>query len=192
MCLMRCATSRRFMRRSCTETERRSITSYSMRLGRVIKTYSMFSSTENTGVLGTTRYQRCSYGSAIFPSGCQCALIANSQFCSGSRPCENVFFPQKLHAAERNPLRRDRLRLFCCIESGGNPGATSGHAERPERSHGAHNGTRSSSPDRREERFDTDDVHHAREVVGEHVQRHLGRHLRQRLHQKVRRTHPHL
>jgi quinol monooxygenase YgiN len=40
--------------------------------------YSMFSSTENTGAVGTTRYQRCSYGSAIFPSGSQCALIANS------------------------------------------------------------------------------------------------------------------
>jgi hypothetical protein len=52
--------------------------------------------------------------------------------------------------------------------------------------------TRSSSPDRREERFDTDDVHHAREVVGEHVQRHLSRHFGQRLHQKVRRPHPHL
>src|SRR5258707_8091299 len=51
---------------------------------------------------------------------------------------------------------------------------------------------RSSSPDRGEERFDTDDVHYAREVVGEHVQRHLSRYLRQRLHQKVRRTHPHL
>ncbi len=47
--------------------------------------------------------------------------------------------------------------------------------------------TRSSSLDRREERFDTDDVHHAREVVGEHVQRHLSRHFGQRLHQKVRR-----
>ena len=42
--------------------------------------------------------------------------------------------------------------------------------------------TRFSSPDRREERFDTDDVHHAREVVGEHVQRHLSRHFGQRLH----------
>ena len=52
--------------------------------------------------------------------------------------------------------------------------------------------TRSSGPDRREERFDTEDVHHAREVVGEHVQRHLGRYARQRLHQKVRRPHPHL
>ena len=52
--------------------------------------------------------------------------------------------------------------------------------------------TRSSSPDRREERFDTDDVHYAREVVGEHVQRHLSRHFGQRLHQKVRRPHPHL
>jgi hypothetical protein len=58
---------------------RRSITSCSMRLGRVIKTYSMFNSTESTGALGTTRYQRCSYGSSIFPSGSQCALIANSQ-----------------------------------------------------------------------------------------------------------------
>ena len=52
--------------------------------------------------------------------------------------------------------------------------------------------TRCSSPNRREERFDTDDVHHAREVVGEHVQRHLSRHFGQRLHQKVRRPHPHL
>src|SRR5258708_12780567 len=52
--------------------------------------------------------------------------------------------------------------------------------------------TRSSSLDRREERLDTDDVHHAREVVGEHVQRHLSRHFGQRLHQKVRRPHPHL
>jgi hypothetical protein len=81
---------------------------------------------------------------------------------------------------------------FGCIDSGVNPGATSGRAERPERSHGAHNGTRSSRLDRREKWFDTDDVHHTREVVGEDVQRHLGRHLRQRLHQKVRRTHPHL
>jgi hypothetical protein len=52
--------------------------------------------------------------------------------------------------------------------------------------------TRSSSPDRGEERFDTGDVHHASEVVGEHVQRHLSRHFGQRLHQKVRRPHPHL
>jgi len=39
---------------------------------------------------------------------------------------------------------------------------------------------------------DTDDIHHAREVVGEHVQRHLSRHFGQRLHQKVRRPHSHL
>ena len=52
--------------------------------------------------------------------------------------------------------------------------------------------TCSSSPDSREERFDTDDVHHAREVVGKHVQRHLSRHFGQRLHEKVRRPHPHL
>ena len=65
---------------------------------------------------------------------------------------KTFFLPQKLHA-------------------------TSGHAERPERSHGAHNSTRSSRPDRHQERLDADDVHHARDVVGEHVQRHLGRHL---------------
>jgi hypothetical protein len=49
---------------------------------------------------------------------------------------------------------------------------------RPERSHGAHYSTRFSRPDRHQERFDADDVHHAREVVGEYVQRHLGRHIR--------------
>ena len=37
-----------------------------------------------------------------------------------------------------------------------------------------------------------DDVHHAREIVGKHVQRHLGGDLRQPLHQEVRRAHPHL
>ena len=62
----------------------------------------------------------------------------------------------------------------------------------PERCLTARTKTHSSSPDRCEERFDTDDVHHAREVVGEHVQRHLSRHFGQRLHRKVRRPHPHL
>ena len=38
----------------------------------------------------------------------------------------------------------------------------------------------------------TDDVHYAREIIGEHVQGHLGRNLRQALHQKMRRAHPHL
>ena len=46
--------------------------------------------------------------------------------------------------------------------------------------HKARTTQHSSCPDRREERFDTDDIHHAREVVGEHVQRHLSRHLQQR------------
>jgi hypothetical protein len=49
-----------------------------------------------------------------------------------------------------------------------------------------------SGPDCYQKRLDTDDVHHAREIVGEHVQRHLSCYLRQRLHQKVRRPHPHL
>src|SRR6266513_1908874 len=46
--------------------------------------------------------------------------------------------------------------------------------------------------DRGQERLHADDVHDAREIVGEHVQGHLGRNLRQTLHQKVRRAHPHL
>src|ERR1700694_2251456 len=56
----------------------------------------------------------------------------------------------------------------------------------------ADNRARSSSPKLGQEWFDTQDVHHAREVVGEHVQRHLRRNFGQRLNQKVRRTHPHL
>jgi hypothetical protein len=67
---------------------------------------------------------------------------------------------------------------FCCIGSGVKPGASSGDLNPP----GAHNMTRSSSPHRGQERFNTDDVHHSREVVSKHVQRHLGRHLWQRLH----------
>src|SRR3954466_4992360 len=52
--------------------------------------------------------------------------------------------------------------------------------------------TGTSSPDRRQKRLHADDVHHAGEIVGKHVQRHLGGDLRQPLHQEVRRTHPHL
>ena len=36
------------------------------------------------------------------------------------------------------------------------------------------------------------DVHHAHEIVDEHVQRHLAADLRQALHQEVRRAHAHL
>src|SRR3954453_6590633 len=52
--------------------------------------------------------------------------------------------------------------------------------------------TGTSSPDRRQKRLHADDVHHAGEIVGKHVQRHLGGALRQPLHQEVRRAHPHL
>jgi hypothetical protein len=38
----------------------------------------------------------------------------------------------------------------------------------------------------------TDDIHDARQIVGEHAERHLARDLRQCLHQEVRSTHPHL
>jgi hypothetical protein len=47
-------------------------------------------------------------------------------------------------------------------------------------------------PHHRQERLNTDDVHYAREIIGEHVQCHLGGDLRQALHQKVRGAHPHL
>jgi hypothetical protein len=40
--------------------------------------------------------------------------------------------------------------------------------------------------------LNTDDVHDAREIVGEHVQCHLGRYPRQALHKEVRCAHPHL
>jgi hypothetical protein len=46
--------------------------------------------------------------------------------------------------------------------------------------------------DRRQERLYADDIHDAREILGEYVQRHLGRNFRQALHQKMRRAHPHL
>ena len=45
-------------------------------------------------------------------------------------------------------------------------------------------------PHRRHERRDSDDVHDAREIVGQHVQRHLGGDPWQRLHQEVRCAHP--
>ena len=97
--------------------------------------------------------------------------------------CVKTFFrPQKLHATGDDPRRHDGLSVFCCIESGVNPSATSGYAERPERSHDAHNSTSSSRPDCYQERLDADDVHYAREVVGEYVQRHFGRDIGQPFH----------
>src|SRR5262245_3004371 len=47
-------------------------------------------------------------------------------------------------------------------------------------------------PRRRQEWLDTHDVHNAREVVGQHVQRHLGGNPWQPLHQEVCRSHPRL
>src|SRR5499427_5636038 len=47
-------------------------------------------------------------------------------------------------------------------------------------------------PDCRHEQLNAEDVHNAREIVGQYVQGHLGGDSRQRLHQKVRCTHPHL
>lgn len=97
--------------------------------------------------------------------------------------CVKTFFlPQKLHATGDYPRRHDGLSIFFFVESRVNPGASSGHAERPERSHDAHNNTSSSRPDCHQERLDADDVHDAREVVGEYVQRHFGRDIGQPLH----------
>src|SRR3954454_16049962 len=91
---------------------------------------------------------------------------------------ETFFVAQKLHVTGRDGAsRRDRLSLFLLYRVRIQLGATWGRAGRDERSQNAYNMTRCSCPDRREERFDTDDVHHAREVVGEHVQRHLSRHF---------------
>src|ERR1700693_3989981 len=46
--------------------------------------------------------------------------------------------------------------------------------------------------DRSHERLYAEDIHHARQIVGQYMQCHLGGDLRQTLHQKVRRSHPHL
>src|SRR5882757_6311472 len=109
------------------------------------------------------------------------------------RPCGNVFrLPRTARNRARWASTRPSELIFAVSSLESTRAQPGGRAERDERSQSAYNMTRSSCPDRREERFDTDDVHHAREVVGEHVQRHLRRHFGQRLHQKVRRPHPHL
>jgi hypothetical protein len=111
----------------------------------------------------------------------------------GSMPCENVFPPPETarNQCRSTPIRpSEHIFAVSSLESTrAQPRATLSDLER---SRDVHDSTRSSRPGRHQERLDADDVHHAREVVGEHVQRHLGRHLRQRLHQKARRPHTHL
>jgi hypothetical protein len=51
-------------------------------------------------------------------------------------------------------------------------------------------GSLCSRPDRCQQRPCTDDIHDARQIVGEHAE--VARDLRQCLHQEVRSTHPHL
>jgi hypothetical protein len=110
-------------------------------------------------------------------------VLANPEPSTHDPGCVKTFFlPQKLHATGDYPRRHDGLSIFFFVESRVNPGASSGHAERPERSHDAHNNTSSSRPDCHQERLDADDVHDAREVVGEYVQRHFGRDIGQPLH----------
>ena len=91
---------------------------------------------------------------------------------------ETFFVPQQLQVTGRDGRRRDWLSLFLLYRVLSQSGRSLG---RPEPTRHAQHDT-SSSPHRGQEWFNTDDVHHSREVVGEHVQRHLGRHLRQRLH----------
>src|SRR6478736_9299515 len=85
---------------------------------------------------------------------------------------ETFFVSQKLHVTGRGWASTRPSELIFAVSRQVQPGATWGRAGRDERSQNAYNMTRCSCPDRREERFDTDDVHNAREVVGEHVQRH--------------------
>jgi hypothetical protein len=89
---------------------------------------------------------------------------------NGARSARAIY-RQGLEFKTASLLRASRLfrDIFCFFAA-----ATSSHADDLKGATGR-TMTRSSSPDRHKDRFDTDDVHHAREVVGEHVQRHLGR-----------------
>jgi hypothetical protein len=59
-------------------------------------------------------------------------------------------------------------------------------------SRSARNGFPHSRLDRCQQRSCTNDIHDARQILGEHAERHLARDLRQCLHQEVRRVHPYL
>ena len=113
---------------------------------------------------------------------------------SGSGPGRvgNVFCTPITPSNRGYGPRRDRLSLFLLYRVWSQSECNLGPCLSNRNGLGGHHDTLPSSPDRSEERFNTDDDHHAREVVGEHVQRHLSRHFWQRLHQKVRRPHPHL
>ncbi len=58
--------------------------------------------------------------------------------------------------------------------TGLNPGASTGRSERAWTAQGRGQKAHTSSHDRCHKRPDADDVHHAREVIGQHVQRHFG------------------
>ena len=53
-------------------------------------------------------------------------------------------------------------------------------------------GSPHSGSDRCQQSLCTDNVHDARQIVGEYAEGHLARDFRQRLHQEMRRAHPHL
>ena len=93
--------------------------------------------------------------------------------------CVKTFFLPRRTA--RNRRRSASTRRFEHIFSVSGLVSIWGHAERPERSHDAHDGTNSSGQDCRQERLDADDVYCACEVVGEYVQRHFGRDIGQPL-----------
>jgi len=103
--------------------------------------------------------------------------------CKRARLCENVFPPPKTARNRgRSASTRRSERIFAVSSLESTRAQPQAHAERPERSHDAHNSTSSSRPDCHQERLDADDVHYAREVVGEYVQRHFGRDIGQPLH----------
>src|SRR3977135_500016 len=134
-----------------------------------------------TSAYGT--FETCQPALTMSTSGENRKSWADRQTNANDPGCVKTFFlPQKLHATGDYPRRHDGLSIFFFVESRVNPGASSGHAERPERSYDAHNNTSSSRPDCHQERLDAADVHYAREVVGEYVQRHFGRDIGQLLH----------
>ena len=78
---------------------------------------------------------------------------------------KTVFLPQKPHATRSDRRRHDRLSIFLLYRVWSQPWRNLGPRRATLTVTRAHNSTRSSRPDRSEERLDADDVHHAREVA---------------------------
>jgi len=93
------------------------------------------------------------------------------------RPVETFFVPQTCtRQNRRDGTPPTRQAIIFTVSSRQSIGRNPGHAERPARSHGAHHGTRSSSPIRPRGTVLIPTMFISGEVVGEHVQRPLRRH----------------